>query len=205
MGTFLVFCTAQIPNETLSAFVTQSTRAKNAPESPWILQKTPSEDVHGPELTLPLPSPSFTTGFQDASPETLQKFMVENVVDRHDFPDFEGGIEWYQFVVLDSQSAEDKSTCLVYHCVKRMPEDSAEDEWDEKKLVSEWKVWRVKFLVAWWLISGLCMNDQALFQVFEDEKDTYTDKDGVLQMPYLENDEYEYPDLEHRVPWGPAS
>lgn len=85
-----------------------------------------------------------------------------------------------------------------------MPEDSAEDEWDEVKLINEWKVWRVKFLMAWWLITGLNNNDDVMFDVMEDEKDTYTDHEGVLQMPYMEHDEHEYPDLENRVSWGPA-
>ncbi|KAB8300365.1 hypothetical protein EYC80_000548 [Monilinia laxa] len=204
MSAFLVFCTADIPNEILTAFQKQSTSAKSAPESPWILQKSPSEGVHGPELTLPLSDSSFPTGFKDATPETLQKFMAENVVGRHKFPDYRGSIAWDEFVVLDSRSTEDKTTCLVYHRVQRMPEDSADDEWDEEKLIYEWKVWRVKFLMAWWLITGLNNNDDALFDVMEDEKDTYTDYDGVLQMPYMEHDEHEYPDLENRVSWGPA-
>lgn len=166
---------------------------------------TPSEDVHGPELTLPLSTPSFETGFKDATPATLQAFMAEHVANRHKFPEYRGSIAWDEFVVLDSRSVEDKNTCLVYHRVKRMPEGSAEDEWDEEKLTCEWKVWRVKFLMAWWLVSGLNMGDDVMFDVFEDEKDTYTDKDGVLQMPYMEHDEHEFPDLENRVPWGPVA
>ncbi|QSZ35506.1 hypothetical protein DSL72_008376 [Monilinia vaccinii-corymbosi] len=204
MSAFLVFCTAEMSNETITAFQTQSTSARSAPESPWILQKTPSEGVHGPELTLPLPDPSFPTGFKDATPEALQKFMEENVIGRHAFPDYRGSIAWNEFVVLDSRSAEDNNTCVVYHRVQSMPDDSAGDEWDAEKLISEWRVWRVKFLMAWWLIAGLNNNDDVMLDVMEDEKDTYTDKDGVLQMPYMEHDEHEYPDLQNRVPWGPA-
>lgn len=131
--------------------------------------------------------------------------MAENVVGRYEFPDYEGSLAWNEFVVLDSQSAEDKNTCLVYHCVQRMPEGSPEDEWDEEKLIRTWKVWRVKFLMAWWLISGLESNDSVLFDIMEDGKDIYTDKDGILQWPYMEHDEHEYPDLKIRVAWGPAS
>ncbi|RAL67443.1 hypothetical protein DID88_008198 [Monilinia fructigena] len=152
MSAFLVVCIADIPSEVLTAFQKQSTSAKNAPESS-----------------------SFPTGFKDATPETLQNFMAENVVGRHKFPDYRGSIAWNEFVVPDPRSAEDKTTCLVYHHVQRMPEDSADDEWDEEKLIYEWKVWRVKFLMAWWLITGLNNNDEAMFDVMEDENNTYTD------------------------------
>lgn len=129
--------------------------------------------------------------------------MGENVVGRQTFPNCRGAIARLEFVVLDPRSIED-NTCLVYHRVDRMPEDSPGDEWDEDKIILEWKVWRVKFLVAWWLITGLGFADDVMFDTMEDEKDTYTDKDGGFQMPYKEHDMHEHPDLENCVPWGPA-
>ncbi|PQE17221.1 hypothetical protein CJF31_00005618 [Rutstroemia sp. NJR-2017a BVV2] len=202
MGTWVVFCTAQIPSETLEAFQTQSTRPTSAPPTPWILQQNLSEGVHGPELSNP--APSFITGFKDVSPTTLQTFIKENLEGQYDFPNFRGNIEWDEFVVLDKRSAKD-NTCLVYHRLQYMPEGSAEDEWDKEKLIYEWKVWRVKFLVAWQLVAGLSMGDDVEFSIWEDEKKAYTDENGVLQLPYLEQDKSEYPDLEDRVPWGPGN
>ncbi|KAM3064685.1 hypothetical protein ACMFMG_011284 [Clarireedia jacksonii] len=199
MTTWLVFCTAQLPSETLETFQLQSTRSTSAPPTPWILQQNPSEGVHGPELSVP--PPSFTTGFKDASPTTLQKFIKENLEGRHEFPDFIGAIAWDEFVVLDERSAKD-NTCLVYHRTQHMPEGSAEDEWDEEKLIYEWKVWRVKFLVAWNLVAGLSMGDDIVFSIWENENEAYTDEDGVFQLPYLEQDESQFPDLEDRAPWG---
>ncbi|PQE23554.1 hypothetical protein CJF31_00006197 [Rutstroemia sp. NJR-2017a BVV2] len=187
MATWLVFCTAQIPSETIEAFQTQSTSHKSAPLTPWILQQTPSEGVHGPELSNP--PPSFTTGFKDASPSTIQTFIKENLEDRHEFPDFIGAIAWDEFVILDERSVED-NTCLVYHRLSRMPEGSDGVEWDKEKLIHEWKGWRVKFLVAWALVAGLSMADDVVFSIWEDEKDAYWDEHGhtTLQRDVVSDD-----------------
>ncbi|PQE19133.1 Amino acid permease protein [Rutstroemia sp. NJR-2017a BBW] len=182
MGSWLVFCTADIPSET------QSITHKSAPPAPWILQQTPSEGVHGPELSLP--PPSFTTGFKDASPTTIQTFIKENLEGRHEFPDFGGAIEWDEFVILDERSVKD-NTCLVYHRTSRMPEGSYDVDWDKEKLIYEWQCWRVKFLVAWGLIAELNFADDVVFSIWEDKKDAYWDEHGVFQLPYLE--EYTHP------------
>lgn len=107
-------------------------------------------------------------------------------------------------MVLDERSAKDH-TCVVYHRIETMPEGSAEDEWDEEKLIFEWRFWRVKFLLAWHLCVSLNNGDDVVFDIWEDEKDAYVDEDGVFQLPYLEHNDAMFPELDNRVPWGPGS
>ncbi|KAI9642134.1 hypothetical protein NHQ30_008936 [Ciborinia camelliae] len=202
MAAWLIFCISQVSSETLEAFQTQSTRSTYAPSDPWVVQKSPLEEIHGPELSNP--PPSFTTGFKDASPTDLQTFMKEKAEGQREFPDLDCSLAKNEFVVLDERSARD-DTCLVYHRMSSMPEGSAEDEWDEESLVHEWKVWRVKFLVAWHLCVSLDNGDDVVFSIWEEEKAAYVDRDGIFQLAYLEQDRDMFPDLENRVSWGPVN
>jgi hypothetical protein len=115
-----------------------------------------------------------------------------------------GAIAWDQFVILDERSVKD-NTCLVYHRKSYMPEGPDEDDWIEEKLIHEWMVWRVRFVVAWNLVAGLSMGDDVVFSIFENKKDAYLDEHGVFQLPYLEQHVSLFPDLEDRAPWGPEN
>jgi hypothetical protein len=100
--------------------------------------------------------------------------------------------------VLDTRSNADW-TCEVHHRFRRMP--NVEDEWDSAKAIKTWKVFRVKFLIAWFLIQQLEMGDDEI-ENMTDGKDQYVDRFGVLQMPWYEHDVLEFPSLENRAPYG---
>lgn len=96
-----------------------------------------------------------------------------------------GSLACDQFVVLDERSAED-NTCLVYHRTSTMPEGSDEAEWDEEKLLHEWKVWRVKFVVAWQVCATVCQGDDVITTLWADKTKAYWDENGIFQLPHLE-------------------
>jgi len=199
MTTFIVFCTAQIPTETLDKFVAESISARWTPDepSPWILQRSPSDPVRGPSLGSPVAA--FNTGFADATPATLQAFLEEHVKDKESFADFGGEIADLSYVVLDSRSAED-GNCEVHYRYDYIPDD-------EENEVQEWKVWRVKFRVAWPLLAGLWHSPGDVFSFFENGRDAYTDANGVTQLAWLEQDKSEFPTLNDadRAPYGPGN
>lgn len=52
------------------------------------MQKTPDDAVGGQELKSP--AADFTTGFENATPESLQSFVGERVEGINEFPNFVG-------------------------------------------------------------------------------------------------------------------
>jgi hypothetical protein len=195
MSAPLVFCTAQIPvdvrfpilwsphlinySQVLEDFLKQSTRPKSAPDNAWVLVRNSQEGIVGPELATPI-SP-FQIGFENAAPETLQQFVVDNVKlsTEKTYPNFRGEISDDAFIILDSRSATDR-TCLFYYLYKKMPEDEdgIEEEWDESKAIKTWMSWRIKFLAAWWVSAGFWHNADLMLQLWEDPKDVYVDEHG---------------------------
>lgn len=121
---------------------------------------------------------------------------------KHEFPKFVGALAWDSFVVLDTRSIAD-STCEVHHRFRRMPADSDEGEWDDAKVIKTWKVFRVKFLTAWFFIQGLEMGDDETEQLM-DGRNQYVDETGVLQFAWYEQNTHEFPVLENRAPYGPG-
>ena len=85
-----------------------------------------------------------------------------------------------------------------------MSEDVEEGVWDEEKVVYTWKVFRVKFLTAWFMMTRLEMADDEV-EDLTDGVDQYVDANGVLQMPWYEHELNEFPELENRVPYGPGA
>ena len=181
----------------------QSALPKSAPENAWLLVRSPEEGIVGPELATPIAP--FQTGFENATPETLQQFILDNVKPSTEksYPDFHGEISNDSFIILDSRSAID-GTCTFYYLRQEMPkdEDGEEEDWDESKLVRTWMSWRIKFLAAWFVAAGFWHRYDLMLEIWENPKDVYTDENGVTQLAYFENDVYELPDLENRVPFG---
>lgn len=163
------------------------------------MQKGPEDPVGGPELTSPVAD--YRTGFENATPESLQSFVAEKVEGIDEFPNFAGEISFQTFVVLDQRSVQD-GTALVYHRYEKMPDGSEEDEWDEDKLIREWKAWRVRFVAAWFLCANLWHSPDLLDSIMEGGVDAYVDSQGVLQLAYFEQNEIELPTLDDRIPYG---
>jgi hypothetical protein len=188
----------------LEDFLKQSTRPESAPGNAWLLVRSPAEGIVGPELASPIVA--FQTGFENASPETLQKFVIDNAESSTEktYPNFEGEISNESFIVLDSRSATD-GTCLFYYLYKRMPEDEdgEEEDWDESRAIKTWMSWRVKFLAAWFVAAGFWHRADLMLELWSNPRDVYEDENGVTQLAYFEHDKYELPDLENRVPFGP--
>jgi hypothetical protein len=146
----------------------------------------------------------FTTGFENATPESLQSFVGEKVEGIDEFPNFVGEISFQTFVILDQRSTQD-GTAIVYHLYRKMPEGSEEDEWDEDKLIREWKGWRVRFVAAWFLCANLWHSPDLLDSIIEGGVNAYVDGQGVLQLAYFEQNEVELPNLGDRIPYGPGN
>jgi hypothetical protein len=148
-----------------------------------------------------VPVAAFITGFENATPESLQSFVTSNVEGKDEFPNFRGEISFQTFVVLDERSIRD-GTALVHHRYEKMPEGSEEDEWDEEKLIREWKVWRVRFVAAWFLCANLWHSEDLLDSILENPRNAYVDSQGILHLAYFEQNVIELPDLEDRAPYG---
>ncbi|KIN06591.1 hypothetical protein OIDMADRAFT_50071 [Oidiodendron maius Zn] len=172
MSTWLVFRTDKVPAAVLDNFQSQSTPAKSAPVTPWIMQKTPDDAVGGRELKSP--AADFTTGFE------MQHLKVFN------------------------HSTQD-GTAIVYHRYTSIPEGSEKDEWDEDKLMREWRAWRVRFVATWFLCASLWHSPDLLDTNMEGGVDAYIDDQGVLQLACFEQNEIELPNLKDRIPYGPGN
>lgn len=98
-------------------FLKRSTHPESAPDNAWVLVRNSQGGIVGPELATPI-SP-FQTGFENAAPETLQQFVVDNVKlsTEKTYPNFRGEISDDAFIILDSRSATDH-TCLFYYLYK---------------------------------------------------------------------------------------
>ena len=179
-------------SQVLENFLKQSTRTESAPRNAWLLVRTPQEGIIGPELATPIAP--FQAGFENASPETLQKFVVDNVKisTEKTYPNFRGEVSPDSFIILDSRSATD-GTCVFYYLYQKMPEDEygEEQDWDESKVIKTWMSWRIKFLAAWFISAGFWHSADLILQLWEDPKDVYVDDRGVTQLAYFENDKYE--------------
>ncbi|KAH6678034.1 hypothetical protein B0J14DRAFT_505048 [Halenospora varia] len=210
MPTGLVFCTAQVPSEVLETFLTQSTLPKTSPEHPWVLVRSPEEGIIGPELTKPITT--FETGFGNASSETLQAFVKQNVSLKEQNPEsarIKYDIWPDDFIELDERSVKD-GTCVFHHYHEDDGEEDDdeesedEDEVEDEAPVGKWMTWRVKFVAAWNIWSGFWhRSDLMLEEIQKNTRIYYVDENGVLQDAGLENDVDELPDLEERVPYGP--
>jgi hypothetical protein len=87
-----------------------------------------------------------------------------------------------------------------------MPEEgSEEDEYDEAKLIREWKPWRVRFMAAWFLCAILWHNPDHLDLFVEERREAYVDAQGILQMAFFEHSEIDLPDFDNRAPYGPGT
>lgn len=78
-----------------------------------------------------------------------------------------------------------------------------ESAYDRELLIHEWVEWRVRFLdAAFWTAQYWFSSDYNDFQI---TKDQYIDDKGVLQIPWLEHSETEFPGLpdDEKAPWGP--
>lgn len=185
----------------IEKFYTESTLAKTPPENAWILQKTP-DDPEDPfrAPTLGCPVAPFTTGFENATPESLQAF-AEGLEERPNIRNKEVST----FVVLDQQSLED-GTCLVYnHHIMKAP-GHEDDEWEEDTpTVWVWKPWRVKFVMAWFLCAGFWHNADLVLELLEEGKDRYINDRGIVTFADLEHDKRELPDWEDPSPYGPGA
>ncbi|KAH8662828.1 hypothetical protein BGZ60DRAFT_412075 [Tricladium varicosporioides] len=209
MPTGLIFCTAQVPAEVLEDFLTQSTRPKTSSKDPWILVRSPEEGIIGPELTKPVTA--FESRFENASAETLQVFVKENISLDEQNPNsarIKFDIWPDDFIELDERSTKD-GTCIFHHYHEESEEDEESEDRDENEdeggaPVGEWMTWRVKFLAAWNIWSGFWhRSDLMLEEVQKNTRNYYVDENGILQDAGLENDVNELPDLEERVPYGP--
>jgi len=181
----------------------QSTRDKEYKNiRPWILVRNSEDGVHGPEMAEDNIVP-FVTGFENATPKYLQEFIASNIDYENKYLDFKGTIEKRMFIILDAQSSVD-GTCLLYFYWSEdvSPDEDANDnvstEWTE-----EWKVYRVKFLMAWHLASSLWHRADLVFRGFKDMKKNYVDANGILQFPGIEHEHEFDPPLETMVPYGP--
>ena len=146
------------------------------------------------------PVPTFETGFKDASAATLRAFLKTNIVENGDMPGIGGELSTYSFIVLDIRSTED-GTCEVHYLWDHMPDREAL-EYVESEARHEWKVWRVKFRVAWPMLAGLWHAPEDMLDQFEDGVRAYVDENGVAQLPGIEQNEYEFPEFENRAPLG---
>ena len=192
-------------------FQTQSTREKTAPKNAWVLVRSAEDGIHGPDMSEGVEE--FVTGFENATPESLQDFVQSNCAPGNTYPNFQGEISSEVFIVLDAQSAKD-NTCLLYFYYQPTSQLADEEEDDEEGVEyydstePEWKSWRVKFLSAWHLHSSLWFNPSLLFELFsEGDKNYYVDQKGVLQFAGLEQTGTFDPPLdeEEKVPYGPVS
>lgn len=108
------------------------------------------------------------------------------------------------FVVLDQRSIRE-STCEVHYRYEYMPTpegyDGAPPDWDEEKLVREYRVWRIKYRTAWHFLAGLWHIPQEVVQGLDTggSRSTYVDEEGILQQAYVE--EHDFDDLEDRAPY----
>lgn len=191
-------------------FQTQSTRPKDSPENAWVLVRSEEDGIHGPEMSQGIEP--FINGFENADPETLQDFVLSNCAPDNSYPNFKGEISNEMFVVLDDRSAQD-NTCLLYFLYEvpaelagpEVGDEEGVEYYEDSELI--WKIWRVKFLVAWMLSANLWFNPSLTFGLWaKGEKDYYIDERGVLQYADFEQTgEFDPPLMEvDKVPYGPV-
>jgi hypothetical protein len=105
------------------------------------------------------------------------------------------------FIVLDTRSIAD-STCEVHYRYDHMPEGDWREH-DKALEIQDWKMWRVRFRMAWPLLAGLWHGPEDVFELFEGGRNAYIDENGITQLPAVEQDTYEFPEFEDRAPFGP--
>lgn len=116
-------------------------------------------------------------------------------------PEVPGELSNSSFIVLDKRSIADL-TCEVHYRYDHMPEGEWL-EYDKALEIQEWKVWRVRFRMAWPLLAGLWHGPEDIFDMFEGGTKAYIDEKGVAQLAAVEQDTYEFPEFEDRAPLGP--
>lgn len=157
----------------MTTFIRESQRTEYS-FNRWSLVRDPTQSPLAAKRTK-TPVAAFQTCFKDASFESLARFVQELSAEKR------GNAMPDMFAVLDERSVRDKTVILsILHSA--MPAEFREEEWDESKVVTTWKEFRVEFIYACYVAAILEVKPY----LFIDELDLGTahfDETGVFRVP----------------------
>lgn len=156
----------------------------------WRIVRSPEDEVVGiGREKQEWPMAPFTTGFENASAEILQRFVLEKSTSS------EGNIygniyfECDQFFILDSRSAEDNAGVFWYHLGFHPLVREYDEDWNESDgydVVHTWVSWRIPFSQFWGMATGFWHVGSEMMDIINEESEAYTDDTGVTHFPSLE-------------------
>ncbi|KAF2422619.1 hypothetical protein EJ08DRAFT_619392 [Tothia fuscella] len=163
-------------------------------------------DAHKDSIKSSSPISPFQTPFKGFKVETLQQVWTDmREVERKAGE----AINYSAFAVLDERSARDKSILIVRYNrpmldeLRKIDEEEYHQQLEER---SEWSYYRVNFRHSAWVAIILHVGSGG-WDEWQDGREKYTDKDGIIQVPLWARDRHYFPNLteDEMVPWGSES
>ncbi|GKZ96486.1 hypothetical protein AnigIFM63604_010273 [Aspergillus niger] len=185
MTSIFLFCTSNVPANTINQFMTEFADASEDPNI-FCLVRTPDQDQFDEWGTEP-PVQDFTTGFENASDSALRLY-TQNRIDELKDAGKAGGLTPGWLAKLDERSRRDSTVVLQYRKIKANWAQALEDAEEQFQIPGQadvddqniWWKWRVPFADAFQLFNSVDGGVPDMIRLFT--RPEFMDSEGVLQV-----------------------
>ncbi|SPB44267.1 hypothetical protein CAN33_0049965 [Aspergillus niger] len=185
MMSIFLFCTSNVPANTINQFMTEFADASEDPNI-FCLVRTPDQDQFDEWGTEP-PVQDFTTGFENASDSALRLY-TQNRIDELKDAGKAGGLTPGWLAKLDERSRNDSTVVLQYRKIKANWAQALEDAEEQFQIPGQadvddqniWWKWRVPFADAFQLFNSVDGGVPDMIRLFT--RPEFMDSEGVLHV-----------------------